>query len=77
MCGLTDVARINLAGTGPTLSRCSRLTASFRLKLSLKLWCLRNFPCSGESKLNVSIPASDNVRGVIGGGCGDNGAPAG
>lgn len=68
VCGLTEVARMNLAGTGPTESRCWR--PSLRLKLNRKLWCLRSFPCSGESRL--SMPVSESVRGVIGG-CGEGG----
>lgn len=38
VCGLTDVALMNLAGRAPPkLSRCSLTRPSFRLKLSLKL----------------------------------------
>lgn len=42
--GLTEVARMNLAGRAPPmLSLCSRTRPSFRLKLNLKLWCFRSF----------------------------------
>lgn len=71
VCDLMDVARINFAGTGPLReSRCSR-RPSFRLKLSRKLWCLRNLSLwCGESRL-LSKPTSLKVRGVSGGGKGD------
>lgn len=76
VCGLIDVARMNLAGTGPPIeSRCSR-RPSFRLKLRRKL--RRNLsPWCGESKLLSKPTSLLRVRGVSGG-WGDTGAmPAG
>lgn len=75
VCGLTEVARMNLAGRAPPkLSLCSRIRPSFRLKLSLKLWCFLSFswfPCP-------SLQASDRERlGVKGWGWGDDGAAIG
>lgn len=75
VCGLMDVAQMNLAGTGPpSESRCSRLLLPSRLlKLKRKL-CLR---CGGESAalLSNALISADRARGVGGSGNGDTGGP--